>query len=87
MDASTSDSQPSPPNSGTVMPSCFACNAISADLGVIAGNKNRVGIGRLDGGELRVEILVAAAVILFRRDLAAAGGETVFLEKFARPTL
>ena len=43
----------------------------------------RVGIRRLDGRELRVEILVAAAVICSVDDLAAVGGET-FLEKFCQ---
>ena len=51
------------------------------DFRVIAGHKNAVGILRLDGGQLRVEILVTAAVILFRRDFSAAAGKAV-LEKF-----
>ena len=67
MGTSEEDSQPSPPNSGTVMPSCFACNAIKPDLGVIARNKNAVRVRRLDRRQLRVEILVAAAVIFVPR--------------------
>src|SRR5882757_6741680 len=53
-------------------------------FGVIAGNKNAVRVRRLDGRELRVEILVATAVILLRDDFPAARDKS-FLEKFREP--
>ena len=52
-----------------------------AGLGVVAGDKYDFGAGGLDGGELGVEILVAAAVFFLVHNFAAAG-EELFLEEF-----
>src|SRR5208282_1100592 len=51
------------------------CN--EPDVLVIGGDENGLGIGGLDGGQLRVEILVPAAEFLFVKNSSAGGAEGI----------
>ena len=57
------------------MPSFRGLHRNVADVGVVAGDKDDVGLAAANRGELGGEILVAIGVGLLGRDLAAHFGE------------
>src|SRR5262245_8476426 len=61
----------------------FRLHANERALGIITGHEDAVGILRLDGSELCLEILVTAVVIQFSHDLAIVRLETL-LKKFCQ---
>lgn len=72
---------------GNVQAELFGLDRDESGVGVVAGNKNTIRTGGLDGGELRLEILVATVEIEFRADLAAAILDELLRQNFARPLL
>src|SRR5256885_8462242 len=57
----------------------FPYTTLFRSVRVIAGHKDRVGVRGLDGGKLRLEILVAAVEVELGHDLPTRRGEA-FLE-------